>query len=194
MMREILERPDWLLSLFIVNVGGFLLGMYYYLHQLSVTGPMLWVFVIDCPLYVILFAGICLALYRGREPPSWFMLLVAVGLIKYGIWTVAAITLYLDHLLGVNLIVNGAMPFLHAGMILEGIVILPRLKARAWHALPVAGWFLLNDFSDYFLGTVPMLPSTHLGLLMWESILATLILTPLVYLIGRRWRKNGRED
>ncbi len=188
MLREILERPDWLLSLAMVNIGGFFFGMYYYIYQLSVTSPSLWIFVIDCPLYVILFAGICLALYKGKSIPSWFLLLVAVGMIKYGIWTVVTIFLYLEHLLSVSLIVNGAMPFLHAGMILEGIVLLPHIRAKLWHVPAVLGWFLLNDFADYFMGTVPILPPTHLNFLMWESLIVTLILTPVIYLIGKRWR------
>lgn len=194
MLRRFLEDKTWLLSFAIVNAGGFLFGMYYYIYQLSVTSPLLWVFVIDCPLYVVLFAGICLALYRETDVPGWFLLLASVGLIKYGAWTVFTISLYLEHLLSVSFAVNAAMPFLHAGMVLEGVLLLPRIRARAWHLLPVTGWFLLNDWADYFLGTVPMLPETHMGLLALESFLATLILPPLVYLIGRGWRKNGRED
>lgn len=188
MLRDILENETWILSLLIINIAGFFFGIYYYVHQLSLTSPLLWIFVIDCPLYVVLFASVCLMLYRHRKVPSWFLLLVAVGLIKYGLWTVVVIFLYMDYLLGVNFVVNGAMPFLHAGMILEGILILPHLKAKAWHMLAVMGWFLLNDFSDYFLMTVPMLPPTHFTFLMWESLLATLILTPALYLIGKRWR------
>lgn len=188
MLRDILENEAWLLSLIIINIGGFFFGMYYYVYQLSLTTPLLWIFVIDCPLYVILFASVCIMLYRHREVPPWFLLLVAVGLMKYGLWTVVTIFLYMDYLLGVNFVVNGAMPFLHAGMILEAIVLLPRIKPRLWQMLAVLGWFLLNDFSDYFLMTVPMLPPTHLPLLMWESILATLILAPALYLIGKRWR------
>lgn len=186
MIQEIMRRKDWLLSLFIINLGGFIFGMYYYFHQLSSTSPLLWLFVMDCPLYVLLFAFVCLMLYRDRPLPNWFLLLVAVGTIKYGFWTILTIGLYLDHLLAVSFLVNAAMPFLHAGMILEAVVLIPHIRPKAWHMLPVLGWLLLNDWSDYFWGTVPLLPQTHMQLLMWESFLATLILTPLIYLIGRR--------
>lgn len=193
MLKLFLTSRKWLASLFAVNLVGFMIGLSYYTYQLSVTPGWLWVFVIDCPLYVLLFGIICLRRLKNLEIPSWLHYLTSVGLIKYGFWTGLVIWLHFDYFFGFAPLVYALLFPLHIGMILEGIALIPWIKNNPWHIPPVLGWFLLNDWLDYFQGTLPLIPETHHTFLMWESILATLILTGAIYLITRKGGKHGKS-
>jgi uncharacterized membrane protein YpjA len=168
-----------------VNLAGFLFGICYYWLQLSVTPAWMWVFVIDCPLYVLLFAAIAWGFRSSRHVPRMLIYLTSIGLIKYGLWTGIVVWLHQSHFFSAAPLLYAALFPLHIGMVLEGIALLPWFKAKAAEMVPVLAWFLLNDYMDYVVGTAPMIPQTHMGLLMKESILATLILAVGLYLINR---------
>ena len=183
--RIFLESRKWLWALLLVNLAGFAFGIWYYVPQLSVTSPLLWVFVIDCPLYVLLFAGVCVLRLKEKAVPRWFYYISAVGLIKYGFWTFLVVVLYWNVLFSSASALYSVLTPLHIGMILEGLVLVPRFRASLMQMLPVLGWFLLNDWLDYFFGTVPLRPPTYLNFLMWESFLVSTGLVFSVFLLGR---------
>ena len=118
-LAKILESRKLVLA--IINLAGFLFGICYYWHQLSTSPFYLWIFIIDCPLYVVLFALICFLLYEKREVSEWLRFLTAVGLIKYGLWTGIVIILYRDYFFAANPLLYALLFPLHIGMILEGI-------------------------------------------------------------------------
>lgn len=199
MIEIFLDSRRWLWALLLVNLAGFLFGIWYYLPQLSGTSPLLWLFVIDCPLYVFLFAGICALKLKGKTIPDWLYYLTSVGLIKYGLWTGLVVFLYWETFFSFSPVLYTILTPLHVGMILEGLVLIPRMgeiqegarMRKLLQPLFVCGWFLLNDWLDYFLGTHPLVPPTHLGFLMWESFAATISLTILVFFFRGRY-KRGR--
>ncbi|QLQ05840.1 MAG: DUF1405 domain-containing protein [Anaerolineae bacterium] len=49
--------------------------------------PWLWIFIPDCPLFALLFVIAFVAL-RRHPNWTWFYTITAIGLIKYGVWTV----------------------------------------------------------------------------------------------------------
>lgn len=185
MIEVFLNSRKWLWALLLINVAGFLFGVWYYLVQLSATNPLLWVFILDCPLYVLLFALMCGLRLWYRDIPDWFYYLTSVGIIKYGFWTGLVVFLYWGVFFSAAPLLYSILFPLHIGMILEGLILIPRFKVKLVHMLPVLGWFLLNDWLDYFMGTVTSILPTYLDLLMWESFAATLILTLGLFLIRR---------
>ncbi len=177
MLNAFLESRKWLVSLFLINLAGFLFGIYYYSYQLSITSPLTWIFIIDCPLYVLLFSVLCLMKLKSKTIPTWLLFLTSVGLVKYGLWTGLVIWLYSAHFFSISPAMYSILFPLHIGMILEGIVLLPHFRARAVHVLPVFFWFLLNDFLDYFASTLPLIPDTFHTFLLWESLAVSILLS-----------------
>ena len=185
--KKFLESKKWLISLFLVNLAGFLFGVYYYSYQLSLFPFWTWIFILDCPLYVLLFSLLCLLKLKNKHIPHWFYYLISIGLIKYGLWTGIVIWLYSEYFFSISPVIYSVLFPLHIGMILEGLVLLPHFRAKPIHLLPILLWFLLNDFLDYFAGTLPLVPETFLSFLMWESFAVSIILTPLIFYLSKRF-------
>lgn len=157
----------------LLNVASVFTGLWYYWDQLSATPWHLLIFVPDCPLYVLLAIPILLK----RVKNGAYSFLVSIGMVKYGLWTVFVLLYhskfyFLPEFLPVTLVfIIG-----HLGMALEGACLLPKNKV-AFAALLVAfGWFLLNDFADYFLGTVPSIPPEGMGLVALLTIASSMLL------------------
>jgi uncharacterized membrane protein YpjA len=141
--------------LIIVNLLGFLFGIYYYIPQLSRTPVWLWLFVIDCPLFVLLFALILLFDIKNY----FFNFFVSVGVFKYGIWTVFVILLMWEQFLALNSIMYPLLAISHFFMAFEFIFLIPRMKVSKWNFLTVP-IFIFMDNADYLWNLHPWLPST----------------------------------
>ena len=180
-----LSRRKWLIILAFVNLAGFLFGIRYYWFQLSSTPPLLWMLMIDNPLYVLLFGMACLALLREKELPGWYGFVTAIGLIKVGFWTDLVLGLYWPTFHLFDPVISTINFPLHAGMILEGILLLPRFRVKAWYVPPVLLWFLGGDIFDYLFGTVTRIPPGYEWLLFPESLVASLVLGIGIFLLQR---------
>lgn len=180
-------------------IGGW--GFYaYYGPQFQWIGLENWYvypFVPDCPLFVYLFAAVILLRYAGIGHPA-FTAFVALGNIKYGIWTIFVLLYYFEHFFGGG--ENGfrsIILLLHVGMIPLGILLwrtLPRLPAYQYGI--VLGGLLLYDYVDYFFtqdyqiypvglpnnGVYNPYTWRELGLVPWFTIFETLVLTAWLYL------------
>ncbi len=164
----------WLLIL--VNIAGFIFGIYYYQPQLSQTSIWSWILVIDCPLFVLLFAAILF--FDVRE--SFFNFLVATGLVKYGLWTVFVILLLWNQFTAVAPVMYPILAIAHAGMTLEFIFLLPRMRAdfNNFRVIPI---FLLMDYFDYFKNLHPWLPEgAPIDLIMMFSFASSIIIPILL--------------
>ena len=161
-----------LLAIAIINLLGGALGLYYYSYQLthSLSNPFLLLFIPDCPLYVFLMAGIILLKSRNEV----INFIVAVGLVKYGFWTVFVILFYNAYFLAMpSALVHIPLIFLHLGMALEALLILPKRVGL----LPVTTgivWFLANDYMDYVVGTHPLIPRIHLDIVAGVTVFLSL--------------------
>ncbi|VVB60927.1 Uncharacterised protein [uncultured archaeon] len=206
--QTLLSDRQWLAALFATNILGFIYGIYYYSYQLSITPAYLWIFVIDSPLPVILFAIICgmilfesAANYAGgfkslkstntlkgfhdlkKSPPQSLLLFSFFGLVKYGLWTDIVIYLFRDYFFSINPLIYGLNFPLHFGMILEGLLLLHLLKPKMRDIIFVGGFYFLNDYLDYFYGTVTLIPEGYHTFLMIESFAMTVALIAIgVYL------------
>jgi uncharacterized membrane protein YpjA len=156
-MRDlVLYRPVAMFIIFCNLIGSLWGFTSWYGETLLQTPWYALVFVPDCPLYALLFVIPLTLIMLGRSRP-WINALVAVGLVKYGIWTVFYWVVYWSRTADFNFI-SIIMTLTHAGMILEGLFLLSFLRMDWPTALTVSGWFLLNDWVDYGRGYHPSIP------------------------------------
>jgi uncharacterized membrane protein YpjA len=181
----ILDNRKMLIFLILVNICGFFAGIYYYYIQLSMTPAYFWIFVIDCPLYTLLMA-VVLVMKLKEKRSDVLNFLTSAGLIKYGLWTGIVVFLYRDLFFAVNPVIYSLLFPLHIGMILEGIILIPHFKTSVNFFLPVLGWFLLNDYMDYFIGTVPIIPGTYIEFLTWKSFATSIVITAAIFAITNK--------
>ncbi|MBU4451209.1 MAG: DUF1405 domain-containing protein [Nanoarchaeota archaeon] len=174
--ERILGDKRWLLAFFAINFIGFFYGIYYYSYQLSITPAHLWIFTIDSPLPVLLFAAVCAFLFLRKTPPQWLILFAFFGLVKYGVWTDIVIFLFRDVFFAIDALTYSMNVPLHFGMILEGLLLIRLLKPKISDIVFVGGFYLLNDYMDYFMGNVTLIPAGHHTFLMIESFAMTVAL------------------
>jgi len=183
MAKDRCKSPFRLLLL--LSVAAVLIGFWYYAGQLAATPLPLLIFVPDCPLYVLLALPILLGLIRS--PPYSF--LVSIGMFKYGLWTVFVLLFYSEYWQASQLWIT--IPFIigHVGMALLGAAILPKKRVAFGIFAIVLLWFLLNDYSDYFLGAIPPIPAHDLGLVRDLTIAASIAFTLAFYFFNKQIRE-----
>jgi len=174
--KRILENKAIVLFLILINFLGFLFGIYYYMPQLGDTPQYMWLLVIDCPLYVVLFSIILPLELLERPLPDILKFITSVGLFKYGLWTVIVILLHFDFFFSINPLAYSLLLPMHVGMILESILLFSLFRSTTPSTLFVILFFILNDLSDYVIGTLPRIPETWVQLLFLESVIVSVIL------------------
>ena len=149
---------DWVLRVFVmINIIGFFLGLLFYLPQLS-ENPQVWQipFIIDCPLYALLFAIVIVLRVVGMENKE-LKLITSVGCMKYGIWTLFALAYF-----GFPGKFSIPLFIAHIGLFLEGLFLIGRAEVEKMDFILLLAWFLLNDFLDYGYNLHPPLPSVDI--------------------------------
>jgi uncharacterized membrane protein YpjA len=195
----LLKRSFLIISLIIlIDLVGTAYGYYYYSEQLSSTPFYLWLFVPDCPFYVMLFT-IALVLAIFGVESKLFSYIAAVGMMKYGVWTLAALLLFRSYFFsGPFWLLSSVLFILHIGMFSEGPLLIPK-KLNGFHVAIALPWFLIHDYIDYFygylsntgeyvLGTHPVLPpGGSIAVMMLLTILLSIFLCLSVYI----WSLGG---
>lgn len=193
----------WLIIL--ANLGGAAFGfLVYYGQQLSSTGPLLWLFVVDCPLYALLFAAafffraeprprLLRAWFRRVPDLSWLWFLIFVGALKYGFWTVFVLTAYSPYYFTPGAWLLYAVLYgAHLFLMFETVLLVGKIRVRESFLAVSLAWFLANDFSDYLLGTHPPLPESSLAFMFPATTAMTVIFTLMAYLILGRYSREMR--
>ncbi len=190
-VNMVLASRRWLWIVIFANIIGFFFGIWFYWYQLSITPFWLWVFVADCPIYIALATVVLVGHERKWNMPSWFPLIVTVGLFKYAIWTFYALAVYYKYFFfEIAKIWSYTFGPAHVLMFLEGFLIFKLIKEFKWWHIPIAaGWFWLNDFVDYWIGTYPLVPAGHVFELRNLMILMSIVIPILLYV----WRNHLSE-
>lgn len=178
------------ISLLVVTLIGSAFGYYYYQYQFSTTPPYLWLFVPDCPLFTTFFAIVLIGQLMGKESPL-FNAFTFAGLLKYGIWTVFVLLLYWnDYLSDGEGLFRGVLMIMHIGMVLLALTLANDLRRDmqmkrigTGGIYLVGSAFLVFDFFDYVVGTYPLIPTVHLGLVSWFSVGETFVVTALLLML-----------
>ncbi|MEW5955955.1 MAG: DUF1405 domain-containing protein [Candidatus Micrarchaeota archaeon] len=149
---------NWLALFSLVGLAGFAYGVYYYLPQLSQTSPLLWLFVLDCPLFSLLMAIVFGLAFFGVKNDS-LAFFASVGAFKYGVWTMFALLLYADWFFSpANALISAGLFAAHALLALGGLVLAGRPRVSNAFFAVVLAWFFVGDLLDYGFGLHPLLP------------------------------------
>ena len=191
LVNTILASRKWLWFVILANLAGFAFGIWFYWYQLSITPSLLWLFVIDCPLYALLASFVLIARERNIVIPSWFTFVVTVGLFKYATWVFYALSVYWKYFfLEIAAVWNYTYGPVHILMFLEAFLIFKLIREFKWWHIPIAaGWFWFNDFVDYWVGTYPIVPAGHVFELRNLMIVVSLAIPILLYV----WRDRVGE-
>jgi uncharacterized membrane protein YpjA len=180
------ENTPLLIAIIIINIAGSLVGLFYYWDQLVSASPVAWIFIPDCPLYTMLVA-VVLATYASTKRGSDLInFITAVGLAKYGTWTVVVVLGFSTFYFSVDSTLYTVLVLMHVAMAAEFILpllLIRQLKYR-WTAITLV-WFLANDFADYFLGTHPPVPTSEISLIAAFTFLLTPLFIALAYYTAR---------
>jgi uncharacterized membrane protein YpjA len=184
----------------LANLGGFIYGtFFFYSGQFLSTNPLLWIFVPDCPLAALLIGLAFLSrcgspnlsflhpFSRGKSYDlSWFWFLAFVMAMKYGFWTVFVLATYSSFYFTPSSSLLYSILFAsHIFLFFETFLLVGKIRPKRWFLVPSLGFLLLNDLSDYLLGTHPPLPEASLGFMFPATIFMTLAFTGLSYHVLR---------
>lgn len=171
------------------NIIGVLFGFtYWYGKQLLANAWYLWPLIAVSPLYALFFL-IALAMLRKKKDASFFYYLTAVGLIKYGLWTVLFWSTAKDT----------GLPFLmiiwlvgsHLVMALEALFVFAHIRPKATHMVSILVWFLLNDYVQYFRGLLTnKIVISNFTFDMVVALVLTVIVPVLVFFVAKAGKIN----
>ncbi len=179
-------------ALFLANLGGFLWGvLFFYPEQLAQTSPLLLLFVPDCPLAALLFAAALLLVRFAPGRFGLFNFLTFTFCLKYGFWTVFVLGAYFaDYsptsfaaLMSVLLILS------HIFIFFEAFLLASLVRVKTWHIMPVLGFMLLSDYSDYVWLTHPSVPPSALPLLFPLTVAMSIFFTLASYWVLRNAKR-----
>ncbi len=166
------EDRRWLWLLLLGNLGGSVFGFDWYKSQLAVTPWLLWPVTADSPLATLLFTLVVGLWLAGRRSPA-LEALAALGLLKYGFWTIFVLGLY--WLTGGRFLpIDGLLFATHGWMVVQGLLVLRAAPPGPGALALAAAWYFLNDAVDYFTAWRPWLPDpAHFGLVRVVSAAST---------------------
>ena len=190
-IHRIVENTPLLATIILINLAGALIGLFYYWDQILSSSPFIWLFIPDCPLYVML-AAVVLALYVTTKRRSDLInFITAVGLVKYGTWTVFIVLGFSAFYFAIDSRLYSAIAVMHCAMALEFVLplFLIRQIKRGFVAIALL-WFFVGDFADYFFAAHPPVPISNITQIAVFTIVLTPVCVVLAY-FGARFLNNS---
>jgi uncharacterized membrane protein YpjA len=185
-LRSIVENTPLMIAIIIINIAGSVVGLFYYWDQLVSASPFAWVFIPDCPFYTMLVAVVLAIYVRTKRSSDLINFITAVGLAKYGTWTVVVVLGFTAFYFSVDSSLYTALVLMHVAMAAECILPLLLIRQLKYRVTAVALiWFLANDFADYFLGTHPPIPTSEISQIAAFTFLLTPLFIAIAYYITR---------
>ena len=182
------ELAFWFI-VFINAVSSFYGFFLFYGYQLSITNPFLVIFVPDCPIAATLIA-ISLFLAYKKKVQNLFFFISFVYALKYGFWTFFVLAKYIEFYLPNNGIGLYSYLFLgHVGLFLEAFLLLGKIKLKPSYIAYSMVFLVLNDFSDYVLGTAPPLPPGATASMFYVTLLMSLFFTFFSYYVIEHYKE-----
>jgi len=185
--------------LLLVNVGGVIIGLNFYLPQLPANSTrFLFEFplIIDSPLSLFWMIASLLTLWTvGRRyyPSSPFLdalnTVAFASMVKYGVWTAFTLNYFVAYYGPKDYF---GILFYHLLMVAEAFL-LPYYGRTSRFALGVTlVWFAANDVADYGFGLYPHLPAgvSGPGPLVWVTPLLSVLTVALAWYC----LDGGRDD
>ncbi len=187
------DSSRFLIILSILNVIGFLYGIYYYRFQLLETPFYLWIFVTDCPNSALLFAISTYLISKSKEFPTLFFL-ASSSTLKYGIWTCIVIALYSNYFLSINPILYSILFVAHLLLASEGLFLAGYFKGNVKNFSISLSLLLLNDFFDYALQTHPYIPESHIKEIAFVTLILSFVSTISILKLSNYLSRNSSGE
>jgi uncharacterized membrane protein YpjA len=132
-------------------------------------------------------AAVVLTVYVSTKRSSDLInFITAVGLAKYGAWTVAIVLGFNAFYFSTDSSLYAVLALLHVGMAVEFVIPLLLIRQLRYRLAAVAlVWFVANDFVDYFLGAHPPVPASEISLIAAFTFLLTPLFIVVAYLTAR---------
>jgi len=189
--QKILSNKKLLYFLILANFIGALYGfIFYYGARLLQTPLHLWIFVPDCPLFS-LFMSLAFLLILLKKEASLLFFFSLVGALKYGFWTVFVLLFFNDfYFTPENTFMYAVLLIAHIFLFAEAFLLVKKIKFKFYYLIPTLLFFLLNDFSDYFLGTRPPLPQSELNFMFYFTLVLSLFFVALAFILVKLKEKK----
>lgn len=171
-----------LFLLAVANLLGVGIGILFYYPQLEKLNPVFWIFIPDCPVYVLLATLFYFKILKNDV----LYAIAGIGLLKYGLWTLLALFYFSDYFL--SNAIGWLLVIEHMGMSLQYVFFVRGFCRKT--LLIALAWFLLNDIVDYGFGMHPFLPSPEFGIILIFSFLSSFIIPIFTYFAGNRIKEN----
>jgi uncharacterized membrane protein YpjA len=174
-----------IISIAFLNFYWGIRGLRPYIPQTDGVMFMLWIFIPDCPLYALLFAGFILNRKRitTYQPLVW---IVTLSLIKFSLAAPNIFLVFPDHyhappILGIQLPNIYPFDYFHLFLLTQGIILAIFFLERSVRNFLIAfGWLLLNDIIDFVFLTFPFY---YMAYTQIDSLLVLYMITNLMILV-----------
>lgn len=173
-LATIIEEKYFLWGLIFVNIVAVFAGINYYLPQLRATPVWQWIFVADCPLAALLFSIFIFQVIKKKKR-GLVGVFAFTTLIKYGFWTLMIFALYPKIYFGSDFWYFTLLSFFHIIMIAEAFLILHFQRFFVKDLFYAFSFLFVNDVMDYFFGTVPTIPLTHIEIIKVVAFISTFV-------------------
>jgi len=183
------KKDFWFWLLLTGNIIGTMYGFIsYYGRQIMETPFLLRIFVPDCPMHSLWFA-VALVFLKYRKKVDLFFYLGVVGGLKYGFWTMFVLIRHYKFYFGIDFIQYLMIFIGHAFLFTEQFIFAGKFRVKNSYLLAGLCWFIMNDISDYYLGTHPYLPQGSLGFMKTATIVMSLSFSWLAFYLFKRLKK-----
>jgi len=170
-VKELVARaftnPLFIVSLIIINLFWGIFGIIAYLPQTNDVSLLFWIFIPDCPLYTILFAGFLIDREKMQEHLQPFLWILSMSLIKFSLVAPSLYYLFPAYyhslpILGIQLPNIYPFDYFHLFLLGQGLFISVVFLTKSFRNFLIGfSWILLNDFVDFFFFTFPYYYLTH---------------------------------
>jgi len=164
---RVFTHPLMIVSVIIINLFWGIFGIIAYLPQTTGVFLLFWLFIPDCPLYTILFAGFLIDREKMQKHLQPFLWILSMSLIKFSLVAPSLYYLFPAYyhsppILGIQLPNIYPFDYFHLFLLGQGLFISAVFLIKSVRNFLIGfSWILLNDFVDFFFLTFPYYYLTH---------------------------------
>ena len=177
---RVFTHPLIIIILIGINLFWGIFGIIAYVPQTVGVSLLFWIFIPDCPLYTILFAGFLIDREKMKENFQPFVWILSLSLIKFALVAPSLYYLFPEQyhappILGIQLPNIYPFDYFHLFLLGQGLFISAVFLIKSVRNFLIGfSWILLNDFVDFFFLTFPYYSITrsHMGFFIMVYVIA----------------------
>ena len=173
---RVFTHPLVIISLILINLFWGIFGILAYLPQTTGVSLLFWIFIPDCPLYTILFAGFLIDREKMQKHLQPFLWILSMSLIKFSLVAPSLYYLFPSYyhsppILGIQLPNIYPFDYFHIFLLCQGLFISAVFLTKSVRNFLIGfSWILLNDFVDFFFLTFPYYYMTNIHMSFYFMI------------------------